>query len=84
MSKLSALLRRDAPPREEDGAIPFWRLKDYLRNDVVHSQHCYDEEWKREMTGGGGTGRDFNIVLIRQEKLFISELLKVILRTQSY
>ena len=31
--RLTALLRHGQLPREEDGAIEFWRLKDYLRND---------------------------------------------------
>ena len=30
--QLSTLLRHGDLPREEDGAIEFWRLKDYLRN----------------------------------------------------
>ena len=33
--QLSALLRHGHLPREDDGAIEFWRLKDYLRNDFV-------------------------------------------------
>ena len=37
--QLSTLLRHGDLPREDDGAIEFWRLKDYLRNDFVHSQH---------------------------------------------
>ena len=35
----STLLRRGDLFREDDGAIEFWRLKDYLRNHFVHSQH---------------------------------------------
>ena len=31
--QLSTLLCHGDLPREEDGAIEFWRLKDYLRND---------------------------------------------------
>ena len=37
--QLSTILRHGHLLREEDGAIEFWRLKDYLRNDFVHSQH---------------------------------------------
>ena len=36
--RLSTLLRHGDLPREEDGAIEFWRLKDYLRNDFVRAQ----------------------------------------------
>ena len=45
--------------REEDGAIEFWRKKDYLRNDFVHSQHWSDEKWKSKMVGGGGNKKRF-------------------------
>ena len=52
--QLSTLLRHGDLPREEDGAIEFWRLKAYLRNDFVHSQHWSDEMWKSRMARGGG------------------------------
>ena len=52
--QLSTLLRHGHLPREDDGAIEFWRLKDYLRNDFVRSQHWSDEKWKKTMAGGGG------------------------------
>ena len=51
--QLSTLLRHGDLPREEDGAIEFWRIKDYLRNEFVHSQHWSDEMWKSKMAGGG-------------------------------
>ena len=35
--KLNTLLRHGQLPREEDGAIEFWRLKDDLRNKFEHS-----------------------------------------------
>ena len=74
MSKqLSTLLRHGDLPREDDGAIEFWRSKDYLRNHVDKSQHWSDEKWAEE------TRKDFNIVLIHEDKkFFISELFKVI------
>ena len=37
--RLSTLLRHGELPREEDGAIEFWRLKDDLRNKFEHSQY---------------------------------------------
>ena len=52
--RLSTLLRHGHLPREEDGAIEFWRLKDYLRNESENSQHRSDEMWKSKMAGGGG------------------------------
>ena len=58
MSKqLSTLLRHGDLPREEDGAIEFWRLKDYHRNGFVHSQHWSDDKWTKSLTGGGNKKR---------------------------
>ena len=57
--KLINLLRRGSPPREEDGAIEFWRSKDYLRNDFVRSQHWSDAMWKSTMAKGGGNKKIF-------------------------
>ena len=63
-------LRHGELPREEDGAIEFWRIKDDLRD---YSQYWSDDVWKSKMAGGGDT------VLIRQDKKFVtSELFKVI------
>ena len=42
--KLINLLRHGHLPREEDGAIEFWRLKDFLHNRFVHSRHWSDEK----------------------------------------
>ena len=52
--QLSTLLRHGHLPREEDGAIEFWRLKDYRRNDFAQPQHWSDEKWKSTMAKGGG------------------------------
>ena len=57
--QLSTLLRHGHLPREDDGTIEFWRLKDYLRNDFVHSQHWSDEMWKSTMARGGGNKKRF-------------------------
>ena len=81
--KLINLLRHGSLPREDDGAIEFWRLKDDLRNDFENSQYWSDEKWKSKMQGGGAeaTRKDFNIVPTRQDKkFFISELFKVTLQ----
>ena len=53
------LIRHGQLPREEDEAIEFWRLKDYLRNDFENSQHWSDEMWKSKMQGGGGNKKRF-------------------------
>ena len=57
--KLIHLLHHGSLPREDDGAIEFWRLKDYLRNDFVQSQHWSDEVWKSRMAGDGGNKKWF-------------------------
>ena len=57
--KLINLLRHGSLPREDDGAIEFWRLKDLLRNHFVHSQHWSDEKWKSTMAKGGGNKKIF-------------------------
>ena len=63
MSKqLITLLRHGHLPREEDGAIEFWRLKDYLRNEFEYSQHWSDEMWKSKMAGGGGEQEKISIL----------------------
>ena len=42
--KLIHLLRHGSPPREEDGAIVFWRIKDDLRKQFLYCHHWSDEE----------------------------------------
>ena len=57
--QLSTILRHGHLPREDDGAVEFWRIKDYHRNDLVRSQHWFDEKWKSTMAGGGGNKKRF-------------------------
>ena len=56
--QLSTLLRHGHLPREEYGAIDFWRLQDYLRNHFVQSQHWSNEMWKSTMAKGGGNQKN--------------------------
>ena len=44
--RLTTLLRYGDLPREEDGAIEFWTLKDCLRYEFENSRHWSDEMWK--------------------------------------
>ena len=77
--QLGTLLRHGHLPREDDGAFEFWRIKDYLRNGFVQSQHWSDENWKSTRQKVEETRKDFNIVLIHQDKKFCTtELFKVI------
>ena len=57
--QLSTILRHGHLLRENDGAIEFWRLKDYLRNHVDQSQHWSDEKWKSTMAKGGRNKKRF-------------------------
>ena len=41
------------------GTIEFWRIKDYLRNDLERSQHWSDGQYKNTMAKGGGNKNIF-------------------------
>ena len=58
--KLINLLRHGSLPREDDGAIEFWRLKDCLRYELENSQHWSDAMWKGRMAGGGRHKKRFH------------------------
>ena len=58
-TQLITLLGHGHLPREDDGAIEFWRIKEYLRNDLERSQHWSDEKWKSTMAKGGGNKKRF-------------------------
>ena len=57
--RLNTLLRHGSLPREEAGAIEFWKLKDDLRNDFECSQHRSHDMCKSKMAGGGGNKKRF-------------------------
>ena len=57
--RINTLLRHGELPREEDGAIEFWRLKDALQNKFEYSQYWSDDVWKSKMVGGGGNKKRF-------------------------
>ena len=50
--KLSRLLRRGSLPREDDGAIEFWRTKDNLQKHFLCCHHWSDEKLKKSMARG--------------------------------
>ena len=54
LKKLIHLLRHGSLPRDNDGAIEFWRIKDYLQDQFVFCHYWSDEKWKCSMAGGGG------------------------------
>ena len=57
--KLIYLLRHGSPPRDNDGAIEFWRIKDYLQDHFVLCHPWSDEKWKSSMAGGEGNKKRF-------------------------
>ena len=57
--KLTTLLRHGSLPRDDRGAIEFWRIKDYLQDLFVFCHHWSDEKWKSSMAGGGGNKKIF-------------------------
>ena len=57
--KLINLLRHGSLPRENDGAIEFWRVKDYLQDRFVFCHHWSDEKWKCSMAGRRGNKKRF-------------------------
>ena len=60
--RLNTLLRHRQLHREEDGAIEFWRLKEYVRHEFEHYQYWSDEMWKSKMAGGGGNKKRFHLL----------------------
>ena len=57
--KLINLLRHGSLPRENDGAIEFWRVEDYLQNHFMFCHHWFGEKWKSSMAGGGGNKKRY-------------------------
>ena len=49
--KLIHLLRHGRLHRENDGAIEFWRIKDYLQTYFPHCSHWSDDMCKKTMAG---------------------------------
>ena len=58
--KVVNLLRHNQTvQREEDGAIQFWRIEFYLRNQSSQVQHWSDGRWKACLAAGGGSKRRY-------------------------
>ena len=57
--KLIHRLRHGNLPRENDGAIEFWRIKDDLQKHFQHCHHWSDDKWKKTMAGGGGNKKRY-------------------------
>ena len=57
--KLIHLLRHGSLPREDDGAIEFWRIKDNLPEHFLYCHHWSDDKWKKTMARGGGNKKTY-------------------------
>ena len=45
--------------REDDGAVQFWKIKNYLRNQFPQVQHWSDDRWILCLAAGGGPKRRY-------------------------
>ena len=57
--KLIHLLRHGSLPRENDGAIEFWRIEDNHQKHFLYCHHWSDDKWKKTMARGGGHKKRF-------------------------
>ena len=58
--KVIHLLRNSQKvPREDDGAVQFWRIKNYLQNPFPQVQYWSDDDWKVCLAAGGGAKRRY-------------------------
>ena len=59
--------------REDDGAVQFWKIKNFLQNQFPQVPYWSDDRWKACLAAREG---DISTALIFQEQIFISELFK--------
>ena len=84
--RINTLLRHGESPREEDGPIEFWRLKDYLLFGTnlstlnIGLMMCGRARWQE----AEATRKDFNTVLTRQDKKFLTPSSSRSFRTQPH
>ena len=45
--------------REEDGAVQFWRIKNYLQSQFPQTPFWFDDRWKACLVAGGGAKRRY-------------------------
>ena len=58
--KVINLLRHDQTvQREDDGAVQFWSIKFYLRNQFPQNHYWSDDRWKVCLAAGGGPKRRY-------------------------
>ena len=49
--------------REDDGAVQFWKIKKYHRNQFPQVQYWSDDRWKACLAAGGGAKRRYQCLL---------------------
>ena len=80
--KLIHLLRHSQiVQREEDGAVQFWRIKNYLQSQFPQVPYWSDDRWKACLAAGGGSKRRYQYGTDDSGTIFISELFSRALRT---
>ena len=58
--KVTNLLRHSQTvQREYDGAVQFWRIKNFLQNPFTQILYWSDDRWKACLAAGGGAKRRF-------------------------
>ena len=45
--------------REEDGAVQFWRIMNFLQNQLTQILYWSDDRWKACLSAGGGSKRRY-------------------------
>ena len=70
--------------REDDGAIQFWRIKNYLQSQCPQVPYWSDDRWKVSLAAGGGAKRRYQYCtdIFRNNRLFPSS--SRTFRTQPY
>ena len=56
---INLLQRSQTVQRENDGAVQFWKIKNYLRNQFPQVQHWSDDRWTLCLAAGGGAKRRY-------------------------
>ena len=60
LKKVINLLRHcQTVQREDDGAVQFWRIKNFLQNQFPQIPHWSDDRWKACLSAGGGAKRRY-------------------------
>ena len=60
LKKVINILRQSQTvQREDDGAVQFWRIKNFLQNQFPQIPYWSDDRWKACLAAGGGSKRRY-------------------------